>query len=836
MSGSNAQSKSIGPPAVRTYFSSVPVRITLFVTGTLLGALFLNMALSILTLEKIYSKSLLSEYSVIGRYHIRKIERSLGFGKTLQKFTGMPKLIKAFQKNNPGITDIYIYSAQKDPLFHLNQPATRSNSVIFGEEIREQETVSIINRNYHLVFPIFGGSKFKRTFQGYAEIVLPESLIKDKIFAMIASNGKLLGVVGGISALVFFLMVVIVIPTKKKERRIYGISLKTRALIITSLILIMSQVAFSYFNLKDFRGRYFSEIQEKCRTLGSLVQTDVDYLLNLGIPVNKLIKIDKLLDEVLQSIPELSDIAIIDTTGEPLYRVVAEDEKIRNEIQEVVFDPGDSHSHPDRIVLPVSRKGTVSGYVHLNISNVGIARAIKDLVLDSATVVVVSLLVGFEFVFFMVAILIVGGKRGSRGDQTLIDFNPGQESKVPVRASIRTAAFLYAFAMALSMSFLPIYANALYQPIAGLSREIIIGLPISAEMLCVAISLVLSGYWLDRQGWFYPFITGVVITGIGMALCGFAETTLELILYRGCVGFGYGLALMATQSVVINLTRIQNRSSAVASLEAGYFSGFISSTAVGGMLAEKIGYPGVFFVGSLLVLMSIVFVVAFLMQTRQAGKQPVKAAVNPVKTAVKKEERTGITELFKDRVFMGTLLLSAIPSSLCLVGFLYFASPLLLADLGVKQSNIARLMMPYGLCMVYIAPMINRWVDGIKNKRIPVVLGGFLGGLALLSFFFLNSVFLFVIVLILFALSGGMSYGARISTISESRAVKAVGSGKALGVFSSLERIGNTAGPIAVGGMITAVGLTAAISNLGVIYLLGTILFFVVARKTATRS
>ncbi len=828
MSGLNEQNRPSGPPGVRTYFSSVPVRITLFVTGTLLGALFLNMALSILTLEKIYSKSLLAEYSVIGRYHIRKIERSLGFGKTLTKFTGMPKLITAFQKKNPEITEIYIHSANKDPLFHLDQPATRSTSIIFGEEIGEKETVSIKNKNYHLVFPIVGGSKFKRTFQGYAEIVLPESLIKDKISAMIASNGKLLGAIGGISALVFFLIVILVIPTKKKKRRIYGISLKARALIITSLILILSQVAFSYFNLKDFRGRYFSEIQGKCQTLGSLIQTDVDYLLKLGIPVNKLIKIDKLLDEVLQSIPELSDIAIVDIAGDPLYRVIAEDEKIRNKIDAVVIDPGNVYSNPDRIVLPVSRKGEPAGYVHLNISSVVIDRTIDDLVLDSATVVVVSLLVGFEFVFFLVAILIVGDKSAPRADQTQVDFNPGQKVSFPVRASIRTSAFLYAFSMALSMSFLPIYANALYIPIAGLSREIVIGLPISAEMLCVAFSLVLSGYWLDRQGWFYPFIAGVVITGIGMALCGVAETTLELIAYRGCVGFGYGLALMATQSIVISLTGIQNRSSAVASLEAGYFSGFISSTAVGGMLAEKIGYRGVFFVGSLLVLMSIVFVVTFLMQTRKAGKQPVKAAV-------KETEKTGVAGLFKDRVFMGSLLLSAIPSSLCLVGFLYFASPLLLAELGVKQSNIARLMMPYGLCMVYVAPMISRWVDGIKNKRIPVVMGGFIGGLALLSFLFLNSVVLFVVVLVFFALSGGMSYGARISTISESRAVKAVGSGKALGVFNSLERIGNTAGPIAVGGMITAVGLTAAISNLGVIYLLGTILFFVVARKTATR-
>ena len=104
---------------------------------------------------------------------------------------------------------------------------------------------------------------------------------------------------------------------------------------------------------------------------------------------------------------------------------------------------------------------------------------------------------------------------------------------------------------------------------------------------------------------------------------------------------------------------------------------------------------------------------------------------------------------------------------------------------------------------------------------------GFPGGMELFV--------ILLIVLILFALSGGMSYGARISTISESPAVKSLGPGKALGVFNSFERIGNTVGPIAVGGMITTFGLTAAISNLGIIYLLGTILFFVVARKAVAR-
>jgi MFS family permease len=77
-----------------------------------------------------------------------------------------------------------------------------------------------------------------------------------------------------------------------------------------------------------------------------------------------------------------------------------------------------------------------------------------------------------------------------------------------------------------------------------------------------------------------------------------------------------------------------------------------------------------------------------------------------------------------------------------------------------------------------------------------------------------------------------MSYGARISLVSEAESSKSAGVGKALGIFNSMERLGNIFGPILVGGMITAFGITRAISNVGLIYLVGAILFAVLARKT----
>ena len=826
---------------------TAPLRVTLFITGTLLFALILNVALSILSLEKIYTDSLISEYTVIGRYYSRKIERSLSFGKLLTKFYGMPELLNEIKEENQKISQIFIFSAEREPLVSLNQNLPPSSSVVAEQEVMSRRQNKFDDfwlykkGNYHLIFPLAGGRSLPRTVQGYMEIVLPELIIKNKTEELVIDVTRLLALFSLSSAIVFLALALLIFSTRTSK---YGFPLKTRALLATSIVLIVSQIGFSYFSVSDFRDRYFQNIREKCQAMGKLLKKDINYLLGMGIPINRLVGIDDLLKDILVFTPDLADITIADKVGESLYRVEAENsEKIStSSLQGMAEVPpqiesGKPVSRSDRkteyrIVLPVGKEGHPTGFVHLNISRSFVMAKIRDMIFDSATVVVVSLLIGFEFVFFLLARLLSGADR-----KAAIPMQSGDSSKLQADVAIpdekhiyvRTAAFLYAFSMALSMSFLPIYAEDLYTPTLGLGKELLIGLPISAEMLFVAISLTLGGVWLDRRGWFWPFLTGAVITGTGVCLCGVARNITELMIYRATVGFGYGLVVMATQSLVIQVSAQERRSSAIAALEAGFFSGFISSTAVGGMLADRIGFSYVFFLGSVLTIVTILFVLVFLKELRNICPGVTEQAAAPIRT----NRRSGFLSVFKDREFVGILFLSAIPAALCLVGFLYFASPLFLTRAGVSQSDIARLMMIYGMCMVYVAPSINRWVDSLENKKIPIIAGGILGGSALLSFNYLNSVLMFVLILLLFSISGGMSYGARLSLVTDAESSKSAGVGKALGIFNSMERLGNIFGPILVGSMITAVGITQAVSNVGLIYLMGAILLAVLTRKSS---
>ena len=184
---------------------------------------------------------------------------------------------------------------------------------------------------------------------------------------------------------------------------------------------------------------------------------------------------------------------------------------------------------------------------------------------------------------------------------------------------VRPAMFLFLFAIDLSMSFLPLHMQSFDAELFGLSRDIVLGLPISAEFLCVGIFLLVAGVWMDRRGWHEPFFVGLLVVGVG-SLCSWAtNSALIFILSRAMVGVGYGLTLMSAQGLVINFSGSNGRARGFASLFAGLYSGSICGAAAGAILAERFGYGKVFFFGAIVVLFLIVFSWSFM---RSAAARP----------------------------------------------------------------------------------------------------------------------------------------------------------------------------------------------------------------------
>ena len=380
---------------------------------------------------------------------------------------------------------------------------------------------------------------------------------------------------------------------------------------------------------------------------------------------------------------------------------------------------------------------------------------------------------------------------------------------------VRPAMFIFLFAIDLSMSFLPLHMQSFDAELFGLSRDIVMGLPISAEFLCVGIFLLVAGVWMDRRGWHEPFFVGLFVVGIG-TLCSWATSSaLVFILSRALVGVGYGLTLMSAQGLVINFGGADGRARGFASLFAGLYSGSICGAAAGAILAERFGYEKVFLFGVVIVLLLIAFSWNFM---RSAIARPERI----FEPATKSRQRIKLVPLLKfigNPVFIALNFLSSLPASIAVAGFLHFFTPVYLDQIGVRDSTIGQVLILYGICLIYFGPPIGRMIDRSDNKKYYMILGGLLGGLAFATFNTEFGIISIILSVFLLGLSSSFVLSSQSTMVLELKGSRELGEGTALGIFRSISRIGQVVGPVIFGWILLSGELTDVINYLGFSYI-----------------
>jgi len=383
---------------------------------------------------------------------------------------------------------------------------------------------------------------------------------------------------------------------------------------------------------------------------------------------------------------------------------------------------------------------------------------------------------------------------------------------------IRPALFLVIFSESLSISFFPIYVDKLYQPMAGISRDLVICLPISIFMLSWAISLPFGGVWSERIGRRKPFLVGALTTGVGLLLTGLASTVYDLLLWRSITAIGYGVVYITCQGYITDNTTPQNRTRGMAMFLSGFFSGSLCGAAIGGILADRIGFRTTFFVSAGLTVVSAFFAFHFLQDYRK-----------DTASTKGKIKLSHFKLLFSNKRFLTLTFFSAIPAKICLTGFLYYAAPLYLKFLGNSQSAIGRVLMSYGLAMILISPLTARVADALGSRRVFVILGGIMSGTALIMVRQFQSTLgvLFSITLLGSAHAIGVSSQLTLITEVCKDAGEKIGLGTVIGIFRLIERIGNISGPIISGLLIASYGFPKAIAGIGIVAISGSVVFSV---------
>lgn len=392
---------------------------------------------------------------------------------------------------------------------------------------------------------------------------------------------------------------------------------------------------------------------------------------------------------------------------------------------------------------------------------------------------------------------------------------------------IRIPLFIFAFAEELQKSFLPLFVRQVYKPVPWLNESVVIGLPIVMWLAIVGFAAPFSSSLTKRYGSRNIFLLGLLPTIAGFIGCSLAHTIYEIILWRGTTALGYSMVTIACQEYILGDEVGGSRAINLALFVGVIMTTCMCGTAIGGIIAARIGYQPVFVIAAALEIAA--GFIAYRMLSPKIGSA----------AEVVEERQSGATKILsvlRNSRFMVFLLCAAIPSAVLAAAFLWYVVPLYLFELGATPAEIGRTMMIYYLLIIVAGPLASRIVDRFGGLVWLVGSGSLLSALGLVFFYNWRSIWAVVLAVVILGMSHAMTKAPQIALALElcQREIETAGQNVVLNFLRILERLGSIAGLLIsamlvhIYGYETTIGITGFMVCGAAMFFL---VFFMIIRK-----
>ncbi len=664
-------------------------------------------------------------------------------------------------------------------------------------------------------------------------------------------------------------------PATARSERLYARPVRQLFAFVLALLVVV-QTVLSLYAWALSEQRLLPELGRKAHTTGVELSAQIVRALGYGIPLRRLEGVPEYFADVLKDNHDLAYLRVTAPDGATLY-------ESHGGAGAAGADGTDgAGGTPGRFLdtaLPLQLEGATVGHLHVGVDQRYVAGRIRELRYDIAIVLVTSLLIAFEILWFIVTLNFTAPMRhivtmmgriaagdfrrrpppppgapiadylhrlaedANREYDALMDAADAQRREAPQRAAqaepllrrltalytfgatnegdvvthrivlVRVLSFLFMFAEMLSRPFLPVYAASL--PAQGLDSGLHASLPITAFLLGVALTMPFAGGWSDRLGRRSSYIAGALTVMAGLAVTGLVPDYMALVVARAVTGAGYAVMFMACQGYVFDHTDAGNRAKGMALFVGAIMVAEICAPAVGGILADRIGYRLVFLLGAL-VAMGAALLAALVLRGAQRGDFDAHtgaAAPAPPPGA----SLSLVARLARNRRFVALSILSGIPAKFMYSGFLIFLVPVLLSTLGHSKSEIGRYTMLYGLSSLVLAPLFAHLADRYNAYARLVAAGGVLTGLGMLPVHYGASGDMVMLGIAALGMGQSMSISAQLVLVARvtRKEARDAGTGPIVGLFRLLERLGAAAGPLVTGMLVARNGAPQAMLALG---------------------
>ena len=634
------------------------------------------------------------------------------------------------------------------------------------------------------------------------------------------------------------------------------------------VLIISSALVLGILAINTVNKSIEPEVTKRTTLMGTVINQNIQRAVSAGVPLDKLVGAEQYFSHFLREFPEVAYIGV--ATG----RIILE----AGERQANIYGP--RRSSKDSVAYPINSGAEQIGYIIIDIDKGYIASEFENVLLDLVVVALVAILLAFEVLVVMMSVSLtapfnrlqhlvtlqangdfssrietdsgaaidsIGARLSERTErlhrafkQALARLTPGNEresqslDQVKSRFGlaterpklvlfsylndIRLPLFLVGAADELPLAFFPLFTRAASNPLSWLDLGVVISLPLAGYLIAIMVGSPYARPLADRFGHRKLLLLAVVpIIASHLGLY-FSTNVIEIVLFRTVSGFGYAIFVLACQDYVLDIMPKEQRSQSLGIYSGVLFAGVFCGTAMGGVLADRLGMDTVFLVSAILVLLS-----GILIYHLMPGHRVAQIAADD-----KADQSAGsIWKPLRSHRFTTLVFGIAIPANVLMQAFICYLVALYLNELGATAADTGRTLMVFFLMIALMGPATARITDGRLDPALVAVLGSVLSGFSLLLGAVWGTQLGMFIAVWAAGIGHGMVRGPQVSvamTIAESKLAD-LGSNAVLGSLRTLERGGSIVGLILVAWIGSKLGYSTAIGVVGVWCLVGVVAF-----------
>jgi predicted MFS family arabinose efflux permease len=246
------------------------------------------------------------------------------------------------------------------------------------------------------------------------------------------------------------------------------------------------------------------------------------------------------------------------------------------------------------------------------------------------------------------------------------------------------------------------------------------------------------------------------------------------------------------------------------------FGGIFCGTALGGVLADRLGQANVFLLSAIFVAISALLIFSLVADSGSRETKPLTHV-----------ERPPLLASLRNRPFAALVFGIAIPNNVILQAFISYLVALMLDSLGASPGDIGRTLMAFFLTIALVGPLAGRAAERGVSVSAVALSGALLTGLSLLAAATWPSEIAIFCAVLGSGIGSGMVRGAQVSlsmSIAET-GLKHLGTDPVLGALRTAERFGSIIGLLFIAAIAGLYGYAVATAAVAVIALGGAAMF-----------